>query len=156
MRRIGTTFVLVFATWLILTFSLEIESVVAGIAVSLAISVISRHLLSSDTPRIIMHPIRWIYFFVYIAMMFYVEFLAHIDVCRRVITGRIRPAMVEVPVGFKTSLGKALLANSITMTPGTLTVSARDDNKFYVHTIGYHKDQYIGSVFRRFGSRVIS
>lgn len=155
MRRVGTTFVLVFITWLILTFSLNMESVIAGIALSLAISVISRHLLSSDTPRIILHPVRWLYFLIYIAMMFYLELLAHLDVASRVFTGRIRPAIVEVPSGFNTSLGKTLMANSITMTPGTLTVSARHDKMFYVHTICYHKNQDIGSAFRRFVTRVI-
>ena len=87
--------------------------------------------------------------------MFYLEILAHWDVAKRVFTGRIRPAIVEVPIGFHTSLGKTMFGNSITMTPGTLTVRAAHDRKFYVHTIGYAKGRDIGEVLRRFGSRVI-
>jgi multicomponent Na+:H+ antiporter subunit E len=155
MRRIGTTFLLVFATWVILTYSLRPESVMVGIMVSLVITVISRHLLARDTPKLIFHPLRWAAFLVYIAVMLYLEVIAHLDVARRVFTGKIRPAIVEVPVGFHTSLGKTLLANSITMTPGTLTVNAKHGSKFYVHTIGYRKGEDVGRMFRKFGIRVM-
>ena len=155
MRRVATTFILVFIVWIVLTFSLHPEQIVAGIIISLTISVICRHLLSKDTPRIILHPMRWLYFLAYIAMMFYLEFLAHLDVARRVFTGRIRPAIVEVPVKFETNLGKTLMGNSITLTPGTLTVNADKEDRLYVHTIGFRKDIQIGRLFQRLGKRVI-
>ncbi len=155
MRRQATTFLLVFVTWLMLTYSLHPESIIAGIAVSLVITIICRHLLSSDTPKIILHPMRWAAFFAYIIAMLYAEVLAHWDVVKRVFTGRIRPAIVEIPVEFKTSLGKTLLGNSITLTPGTLTVNVEKGDRFYIHTIGYAKDQDIGGIFHRFGRRVI-
>ncbi len=156
MKRLATTFLLVFLTWLILTFSLSAESLAVGMAVSLVITVICRHLLARETPRVIMHPKIWGAFLVYIGMMLYVEALAHWDVAKRIISGKIRPAIVGVPVGFRTPLGKTLLGNSITLTPGTLTINSEGKRVFYVHTIAYRKDHGIGRVLSRFGSRVIS
>ena len=155
MRRVGTTFLLVFVTWLILTFTLDTASVIAGVVICLAITLISRHLLSRDTPKLIMHPMRWVAFLAYIVLMICLEIRAHIDVGIRVFTGRIRPAIVEVPIGLHTSLGKTLMGNSITMTPGTLTVKAKHETKFYVHTLSYRKGTDIGEIFRRYGRRVI-
>ena len=155
MRRLATTFLLVFVTWLILTFSLNPESLLAGLSISLAITLVCRHLLSRDTPRIILHPVKWFWLLVYLAVMLYAEVLAHLDVAVRVFTGRIRPAIVEVPVDFRTLLGKTLLGNSITVTPGTLTVSTGDEERFYIHTLAYRKDMEIGRLFRRFGLKVI-
>jgi multicomponent Na+:H+ antiporter subunit E len=156
MRRLATTFVLVFIAWLVLTLSLQPEGIFAGIVISLVITIICRHLLSRDTPRIVLHPVRWFWLLVYLAVLLYVEVLSHLDVARRVFTGSIRPAMVEVPVEFRSLLGKTLFGNSITLTPGTLTVNTGDEERFYIHTLGYRKDRNIGRLFHRFGLRVIS
>jgi multicomponent Na+:H+ antiporter subunit E len=156
MRRVGTTFLLVFITWLALTYSVHPENLVVGAIVSLIITIICRHLLARDTPKIILHPLRWAYFLLYIAVMTKEEILSHIDVMKRVLTGNIRPAIVEIPVAFETSLGKVLLGNSITLTPGTLTVNVNDEKRFFIHTIGYRKDHKIGKTISSFGRRVIT
>lgn len=162
MKRLATTFVLVFIAWIVLTLSLQPEELAVGAVVSLTITLICRHLLSRDTPRIVLHPVRWLWLLVYLAVMLYVEVLAHWDVTKRVFTGRIRPAIVEVPVGFRSLLGKALFGNSVTLTPGTLTVNTGDEERFYIHTLTYtppgagRKDKEIGSLLKKFGTRVIS
>jgi len=46
----------------------------------------------------------------------------------------IDPRMVEVPCTLKTSLGRALYANSITLTPGTVTVDIKA-TRFTVHAL---------------------
>lgn len=151
----ATTFLLVFITWLALTYSLSLESLLIGFAVSFVITFISRHLLSPETPRIFFHPMRWLGFLAYMAYMVYAEALAHLDVIKRIFTGRIRPAIVSVQVGFDTHLGKTLLGNSITLTPGTLTVNVERKRTFFVHAIAYRKGMDIGRGFTRFGKRVI-
>jgi len=54
---------------------------------------------------------------------------ANLDVARRVWLGRssISPVIFTVRSGQKTEVGRVLYANSITMTPGTVTLSVRDD-----------------------------
>ena len=51
--------------------------------------------------------------------------IANIDVARRIVTpGKtISPRMIDVPLPQKTVLGRVIYANSITLTPGTVSVS---------------------------------
>ena len=60
---------------------------------------------------------------------------ANWDVAKRVITGEINPGIVKFDPRLKTDRGRMMLANSITLTPGTLTVDVDDDGIFYVHAI---------------------
>ncbi len=46
----------------------------------------------------------------------------------------IKPGIVRVKSSLKSEFAKMLLANSITMTPGTITVDIIDDD-FYIHWI---------------------
>jgi multicomponent Na+:H+ antiporter subunit E len=47
----------------------------------------------------------------------------------------IRPGIVKVKTSLKTATAITLLANSITLTPGTLTIEATGDGYLYVHWI---------------------
>jgi multicomponent Na+:H+ antiporter subunit E len=47
----------------------------------------------------------------------------------------IDPRVVEFDTKLKTDLGIATLANSITLTPGTVTIAADKDGRFKVHAI---------------------
>jgi multicomponent Na+:H+ antiporter subunit E len=62
--------------------------------------------------------------------------VANFDVARRVVSPSlpIRPAVVEVRTGLRSALGRMLLANSITLTPGTLTIDVEGD-RLLVHWI---------------------
>ncbi len=84
-----------------------------------------------------LNPLRWVLAVVYTVGPFFLEMAkANMDVAIRVITGRIRPGIVRVKSGMKTDLGTLMLANSITLTPGTLTVDVEDEtNDLFVHMI---------------------
>ena len=66
----------------------------------------------------------------------------------------IRPGIVEVKTGMQSQLGKLLLSNSITLTPGTLTLDVQGDRMF-IHWIDVKGDDIdsstaaIVSVFER-------
>ena len=47
----------------------------------------------------------------------------------------IKPGIVKIKTSLKTDSGITALANSITLTPGTLTVDLTDDGFLYVHWI---------------------
>jgi multicomponent Na+:H+ antiporter subunit E len=52
----------------------------------------------------------------------------------------MRPAIVAIPLTLSSNLGLTLLANMITLTPGTLSLDISDDRKtLYVHAM-YCKD----------------
>jgi multicomponent Na+:H+ antiporter subunit E len=83
-----------------------------------------------------LNPVRWLTFLVYLFPFAWALAKANIDVAYRVITGRINPAIVKIRPNLNTDLALTVLANSITLTPGTLTVEIDDDsNDLYVHWI---------------------
>ncbi|MGB9885695.1 MAG: Na+/H+ antiporter subunit E [Moorellales bacterium] len=83
-----------------------------------------------------LNPRRWLLFLVYLfGPFFWGMAKANLDVAGRVITGRIRPGIVKIEPGLASDLALTLLANSITLTPGTLTVEADDEGALYIHWI---------------------
>lgn len=64
--------------------------------------------------------------------------LANLDVAYRVWHPhlKIEPQMIKVPLDVQTSLGTVIYANSITLTPGTVTVSVDEDKReLLVHAL---------------------
>jgi multicomponent Na+:H+ antiporter subunit E len=62
--------------------------------------------------------------------------LSNVDVAKRALDPKmpIDPVMITFDSGLKTDLSRTLLANSITLTPGTVTVDI-DDNTFLIHAL---------------------
>jgi len=73
---------------------------------------------------------------VYLGLFVWKLILANLDVARRVLSPRIplNPGIVAVPTELQSRMGTLLLANSITLTPGTLTLDV-DKDTLYVHWI---------------------
>lgn len=115
----------------------SIFEVIAGIILSVIVAFIARKVLFPKRSYRILNPLRWVIFFVYfIGPFFWAMAKANIDVAYRVITGRINPGIVKISPGLKTDLGITLLADSITLTPGTLSVDIDEkNNDLYVHWI---------------------
>ncbi len=79
---------------------------------------------------------KLIYFFLYIPFLFKEIIKANIDVASRVIKPviPINPGIIAAKTKLKSKVGRMILANSITLTPGTLSVDIKDDT-FYIHCI---------------------
>ena len=83
-----------------------------------------------------LNPWRWLLSIIYIFPFFWAMTKANIDVAYRVITGRINPGIVKIEPRLKNDAAVTLLATSITLTPGTLTVDVDEkSNDLYVHWI---------------------
>jgi len=81
---------------------------------------------------------RYLWFFYYIPIFIWECFKANVDVAYRVAHPNlpIKPGIVKVKTILKSNSGLTFLANSITLTPGTLTVDVDRENGFlYVHWI---------------------
>ena len=136
------TTILCFITYLLLTTGSgtlglwSLEEILIGAILSVIIGFIARKIFIKDSYRML-NPIRWIIFIVYlIGPFFFAMAKANFDVAYRVITGRINPGIVRISPNLKTDLGITMLANSITLTPGTLSVDVDEDkNDLYVHWI---------------------
>ncbi|MHC4194088.1 MAG: Na+/H+ antiporter subunit E, partial [Planctomycetota bacterium] len=74
-------------------------------------------------------PVRIFWALVYLPVFFYYVIVANLDVVYRALHPKmpINPGIVKIKTVLKTESGITALANSITLTPGTLTVDLTDD-----------------------------
>ena len=121
--------------WLLLTGSLDSQELLAGLLASAVVAVMA-------APRMgILSGIRWspalpLQVARYLGVFFLALLRSNFDMARRVLSPAlpIRPALVEVETSLQSDLGRLLLANSITLTPGTLTVDVEGE-RLLVHWI---------------------
>ena len=148
MRAFVITTIVCFVVYLLLTTGSGTEvlglwsfiELVFGLLFSLIVGFITRTVLVKKSYRML-NPVRWILFLGYLIGPFFVALAkANIDVAYRVITGKINPGIVRISPGLHTDLGITMLANSITLTPGTLSVDIDEEtNDLYVHWINVDK-----------------
>ena len=106
------------------------QELLVAVVVAVAVGFVSRQYFASARRRAASNPLRWLQGFAYVLGPFFLEMAkANLDVAYRVITGRIRPGIVRVKSGMQTDLGTLMLANSITLTPGTLTADISADGR---------------------------
>jgi len=118
------------------TGELRMQSTVVGIVVALFVGLY----MGDRIPKqigvgTVLRRIFWI--IVYVPYFSWYVILANLDVVYRVIHPEmpIHPGIVRVKTGLKSPAGRTMLANSITLTPGTLTVDITDDGYLYIHWI---------------------
>jgi multicomponent Na+:H+ antiporter subunit E len=113
------------------------SELIMGAFLALLTAALARNVFCRNKDYRMANPGRWIVLALYLIVPFFIEMAkANLDVAYRVITGRIRPGIVKISPGLKTDLGTMFLANSITLTPGTLTVDVDEKtNDLYVHMI---------------------
>mgnify|MGYP003574440735 FL=1 len=121
--------VILFLFWIFLSGHLEPLLLGLGMA-SVALTVfLSRRMNVIDHESYPLHlSSKFPGFFVYI---FREIVKANIDVVTRILSRRkapISPQMIEIPQSQETDLGAVIYANSITLTPGTVTIKLSKDN----------------------------
>ncbi|HUV40998.1 MAG TPA: Na+/H+ antiporter subunit E [Sedimentisphaerales bacterium] len=140
MRRL-IYFVLAFIVWIILTWpfsegSIDLQMTVAGLIASIIVAVLFHEILPKEH-HIFVSPIRVFWFLVYLPVFFFYVLKANLDVVYRALHPKmpINPGIVKIKTNLKTESAITALANSITLTPGTLTVDLTDDGFLYIHWI---------------------
>jgi len=138
-RRI-VCLILTFAMWVLLTWSIRPWELVAG----LIFAVLTSIFLSTFYPRHVVKVLdlsRWFWALVYIPYFLYYCVKANLDVAYRVLHPDvpIRPGIVKVRTTLTNEMAQTFLANSITLTPGTLTIDVAGQD-MYVHWINITTD----------------
>jgi len=128
-------FILSLIFWLLLTFRLTLPNIITGSVAALICSLIFSKYYFRSVHKFL-QPHRYLWFIVYLIVFIWECIKANFDVAYRVIHPAmpIRPGIVKVKTSLKSEFARTLLANSITMTPGTITVDIIDDY-FYIHWI---------------------
>ncbi len=161
MKKFFSTFIFCFLVWILLA-GISPPELILGAAISIVLAL----LIAKFTDISIgwKTPVQIVLFTVlYIPVFLYELVKSNIDVLFRVLNPKlpINPGFVKVKSEIKGKLGKLILANSITLTPGTISVDA-DDEGIFVHWInvkGSSEEEYsekIAGKFERLLRKVVS
>jgi multicomponent Na+:H+ antiporter subunit E len=146
-------FIFLIIIWLLLTLNVTIPGISVGVVAALVVTIFYKK-YSLEADRKLLQIGRYFWAFIYLFIFLWECIKANIDVMYRVVHPAmpIKPGIVRVKSSLKTDIGKVFLANSITMTPGTITVDIIG-NYFYIHWIYvYSKDPdiYTQKIMGRF------
>jgi len=140
MRRL-IYFAVALVVWLLLTWSLDTQMLIAGVIASIIVAVLFHEIMPKEH-KVFISPVRMFWLLLYVPVFFYYMLIANLDVVYRALHPKmpINPGIVKIKTKLKTDSGITALANSITLTPGTLTVDLTDDGFLYVHWINVKSD----------------
>ena len=130
-------FILALLVWMFLTWPPDYQHFIVGVLVSSFVSFMTGDMFTRR-PTHFTHLSRYLWFCYYVPVFIWECIKANIDVAYRV--GHpdlpINPGIVKVKTTLKSDTGLTFLANSITLTPGTMCVDIDEENGFlYIHWI---------------------
>ena len=146
------TAVLCFLFWLLITGVIrrlfdgidtgELEILIAGCAVSILAALFSARFLIHEKALYLLHPRRFFSLLLYVLIIFPWELIkANVDMACRALfkpVKNLKPGIVKIPSALTNEYGLSMLANSITLTPGTITLDIVEEggkNWYYIHWI---------------------
>ncbi len=131
--RVVILVILCFLLWLVLSREFNILSLSAGFIFSFLAALYSysvffekEHFYRSDLL------IRVEFFILYGILLIIQSYLASFELIYRILSGRYKPGVVRIRIRLRSSIGKAFMANTISMIPGTLSIWL-ESSHIYVH-----------------------
>ncbi len=126
-----------FIFWLILSSSYDFQHIIVGLILAIGLTWIWQD-AADELPNSTLSIKTWLKFLYYLLLLGWEILLANIAVIKSLIFDYpdIEPEFVYFKSNLKTKWGRVILANSITITPGTVTVDVNPDNgDFLVHAL---------------------
>ena len=139
--------ILLFVLWMVLTSNFQIFNIVVGMAVSFSIALLYTKLFIHKAFEFISP----VWFMIYLYLLLKNLIISNIQISKRILSKdmNLSPAIVAVKTNLESDWKKLLLANSITLTPGTLTLDIKDDMLF-IHVIEYNEDSNKENIIKEF------
>lgn len=132
------TFSVMFAMWVVFSGKFDLFHLALGVISCLIVAYLSSDLLITSTTLQDI-PILWSRFFMYFPWLLWQIFLANIHVLKLVfhpkMMEQINPQLIHFKSKLKNEMALVTFANSITLTPGTITVSLSQYGDYTVHAI---------------------
>lgn len=129
-------FILLLLIWFIFNGKVTLEITILGVILCALIYFFMCRFMDYSVRKDIALIQKSIFFLYYICILIIEIVKANKQVMHFTMTDReiVEPVIVEYQTRLKTGLGRVILANSITLTPGTITVSLKDD-KLVIHCL---------------------
>jgi len=143
-------FILSFLVWGLLSWPPDWQHLLVGAFVAALVAYVIGDMFVKR-PHLFGHPMRYLWFLYYLPVFLWEMLKANIDVAYRVAhpTLPIKPGIVKVKTSLKSDTGLTFLANSITLTPGTMTVDIdREKGLLYIHWINVEDKDVEGATKR--------
>ena len=133
--------IVTFVTWIALTLSPGMtwmafyQELIVGLLVSITVAAMTYRYLPNTSLRYL-HPRRLGYLFVYVFVFLWEMIKANLHMARIVLSPKlpIKPGIVKITTDLDSKAAKLMLGNSITLTPGTMTMEV-DGNTLYIHWV---------------------
>ncbi len=124
--------VLLLGMWIIFSDSLDAQNLLVGGLISISIAFIYAQVFAHENFKML----NFFWLFVYLLVLIKNLIISNIQIAKRTLSKdmKLDPAIVAVKTELKSDWKKLLLANSVTLTPGTLTLDVKGDTLF-IHTI---------------------
>lgn len=131
-------YILLLLFWIILNGKITTEILIFGVVLAAAIFWFMCKFLDYSPKYEMFVAKNFFWILTYFVVLVIEMFKSAIAVYKRVYSKKIeiQPQMVFFDVDIKSEFLRFVLANSITLTPGTITVDV-DDNHFCVHALDY-------------------
>lgn len=127
--RIVITSVYLYAGWLAFTVNVSPMSLIIGAVFCLGVATMTYGIFIEEREAGRRFHLPRLYYAVFYFLFLILQiYLSSFKVAWKVITGNINPRIVHFRTRLKYDLARALLANSITLTPGTVTLDLDDDH----------------------------
>ena len=130
------TFLIMFGFWIMLSGKFDLFHLTLGVLSSALVSFLSADLLMFKEGK--NRLVTGVRFLMYLPWLLYQIVLSTMHVTFLALHPRMKdqidPTIVTFKTKLKTNIAKVALANSITLTPGTITVRI-EEQVFYVHAI---------------------
>lgn len=144
MKKFLSVFLTTWFVWIMLA-GFDVIEIIAGGLASLVLAYVLVNVLDFDFGLSII-PKGLKFIFVYLPVFILELVKANVDIAARVLNPSLplNPGFVRVPTKIKGDFGKLTLANSITLTPGTLSIDVSEDS-VYIHWVdvkGKSNDDY--------------
>ncbi|MBQ2705204.1 MAG: Na+/H+ antiporter subunit E [Agathobacter sp.] len=129
-------YLLFFLAWIIFNGNITLEIIIFGVAVATAMFVFMCKYMDYSLKKEINVYKKSGYFFAYVILLFCEIVKANIAIIPRILTveEEMDPVLVKFRTSLKSDFTRMLLANSITLTPGTITVSL-DEDEYTIHCL---------------------
>lgn len=122
--------------WLILAQTFNIERIVVGTLICIVVFVFNKEFLNVNKKDNSLTISNVKYSLLYIAVLIKEIFMSNFHVAKIVLSPKLNIAssIVTINTKLKSDFDKTILANSITLTPGTLTLDMTED-KLVIHCL---------------------
>ena len=147
MRSRIILFIVANIVWALLNWMPDWQNLLIGVFVSAFVAFLTGDLFPGRI-KALFNPRRYFWALYYIPVFLWECLKANIDVAYRVLHPDlpIRPGIVKVKTDLKSDVALTFLANSITLTPGTMCIDInKEEGVLYIHWINVLDDSVEGA-----------